>query len=204
MLSILSTRRFARWTALFKTWLKQQLDAIAESIDFGPVEEKIDEVKTAVDEQQLTPIAKIDGNNLIFHYVTLAQMEKMHVDVAGTAAGTIGFVLTKGEENFELRFSDDSPQDFAGNLVVDDSIDIVDYIFELLIVEIIDGYDVQWVRIDGVEANLLEADINWRLADLQQKAANLDNVAKQGTNPNATLSEVQTLIGYTIQEIDGV
>lgn len=48
MLSILSTRRFARWTALFKTWLKQQLDAIAESIDFGPVEEKIDEVENKI------------------------------------------------------------------------------------------------------------------------------------------------------------
>lgn len=128
----------------------------------------------------LMPTVEISGNNLIFHYVTLAQMEKMHVDVAGTAAGTIGFVLTKGEENFELRFSDDSPQDFAGNLVVDDSIDIVDYIFELLIVEIISGYEVQWVRIDGVDANLLEADINWRLADIQ----------KQSGEKYATMSEV--------------
>lgn len=118
---------------------------------------------------QLMPTAEIVDRGVMFHFVTLAQMEKMHIRIEGTDTGTLGFTLTTNEVGFELRFSDDSPQAFAGELVYDDSIDLVDYVFGDLLVEIPTGYNVQWVNIDGVDANLLEADINWRIADIQKR-----------------------------------
>ena len=114
---------------------------------------------------QLTPTAEVVGSNVKFHYVTLDQMTKMHI---ASNAGAIGFTLTKGEYNFELRFSSDSPQEIAGNLIYDDSIDIVDDVFATIIVPL-EGYAVDSVYLDGVDANLLEADINWRLADIQKR-----------------------------------
>jgi hypothetical protein len=36
---------------------------------------------------------------------------------------------------------------------------------------------VLWVSIDGVDENLLEADINWRLADIQKGIGAAQNVA---------------------------
>ena len=119
---------------------------------------------------QLMPTAEIVDRGVMFHFITLAQMEKMHIRIGGTETGTLGFTLTTNEDAFELRFSADSPQAFVGGLVYDDAIDLVDYVFGDLLVEIPTGYDVLWVNIDGVDENLLEADINWRLADIQQKA----------------------------------
>lgn len=119
---------------------------------------------------QLMPTAEVVDRGVMFHFITLAQMEKMHIRIEGTETGTLGFTLTTNNVGFELRFSADSPQAFAGELVYDDSIDIVDYVFGDLLVEIPTGYNVLWVDIDGVDENLLEADINWRLADIQQKA----------------------------------
>ena len=116
---------------------------------------------------KLTPTAEINGSNVLFHFVTLAQMEKMHISVNGIAF--IGFVLTKGEDDFELRFSADSPQEIAGQLILDDSIDIVNDVFESVLVELPASYEVSRVYLDGVDANLLEADINWRLADIQKR-----------------------------------
>lgn len=48
MISILSTRRFARWTRLFKEWLSAKFASI--SIDLTPVEEKIDSL-----DEKITP-----------------------------------------------------------------------------------------------------------------------------------------------------
>ena len=128
-------------------------------------------IKAYIDEEvkQLMPTAEVVAQGVMFHFITLAQMEKMHIRIEGTDTGTLGFTLTKGENNFELRFSADSPQAFAGELVYDDSIDIVDYVFGDLLVQIPTGYEVIFVNIDGVDANMLEADINWRLADLQKR-----------------------------------
>ncbi len=126
---------------------------------------------------QLMPTAEVVERGVMFHFITLAQMEKMHIRIGGTETGTLGFTLTKGEDSFELRFSADSPQAFAGDLVYDDSIDIVDYVFGDLLVEIPTGYNVLWVSIDGVDENLLEADINWRLADIQKGIGAAQNVA---------------------------
>ena len=122
---------------------------------------------------QLMPTAEIVDRGVMFHFVTLAQMEKMHIRIGGTETGTLGFTLTTGEDAFELRFSADSPQAFAGELVYDDAIDLVDYVFGDLLVQIPTGYDVQWVSIDGVDENLLEADINWRLADIQRTTSDV-------------------------------
>ena len=48
MLSILSTRRVALWTRLFKQWLTRKFDSI--SIDLTPVEEKLDGISEQLDE----------------------------------------------------------------------------------------------------------------------------------------------------------
>jgi hypothetical protein len=175
-------------------WFQRQFTAIAASIDFTPVEEKLDEVndnvadvKTAVEKQQLTPTAEINGSNVLFHFVTLAQMEKMHISIT---AGFIGFTLTKGEDDFELRFSADSPQEIAGQLVLDDSIDMVNDVFESVLVELPSSYEVRGVYIDGVDANLLESDINWRLADIQKR------IGEGGEDPNS--KAVAEFFGVTL------
>ena len=64
-MKILSYRRFALWWQLAMGWFQRQFAAIAASIDFTPVEEKLDEVKsdvadvkTAVEHIDFTPLAK--------------------------------------------------------------------------------------------------------------------------------------------------
>jgi hypothetical protein len=47
-MKILSSRRFALWWQLAMDWFQRQFAAIAASIDFTPVEEKLDEVKSDV------------------------------------------------------------------------------------------------------------------------------------------------------------
>lgn len=116
---------------------------------------------------QLTPTAEINGGNVLFHFVTLAQMEKMHIRATGVST-MVNFTLTKGEDDFELRFSADSPQEIAGQLILDDSIDMVDDVFGTITVPL-SGYEVSGIYMDGLDANLLKADINWRLADIQKR-----------------------------------
>lgn len=47
-MKILSYRRFALWWQLAMDWFQRQFSAIAASIDFTPVENKLDEVKSDV------------------------------------------------------------------------------------------------------------------------------------------------------------
>ena len=49
MLLILTKSRVGDFWNLVRKWFKRQFDAVAASIDFTPVEEKLDEVKEAVD-----------------------------------------------------------------------------------------------------------------------------------------------------------
>lgn len=114
---------------------------------------------------KLIPTVEVSGDNLIFHYVTLLQMTMMHVSVSG---GSIGFELTEDEEDFQLRYSQSSPSPLSGEIVYEDSIAIKDYVFGSIQVAM-NGNTATFVTIDGVDANLLEADINWRLADIQKR-----------------------------------
>ena len=64
-MKILSYRRFALWWQLAMDWFQRQFAAIAASIDFTPVEEKLDDVKsdvadvkTAVENIDFTELAK--------------------------------------------------------------------------------------------------------------------------------------------------
>lgn len=47
-MKILSYRRFALWWQLAMDWFQRQFAAISASIDFTPVEEKLDDVKSNV------------------------------------------------------------------------------------------------------------------------------------------------------------
>lgn len=47
-MKILSYRRFSLWWKLAMDWFQRQFAAIAASIDFTPVDEKLDEVKSDV------------------------------------------------------------------------------------------------------------------------------------------------------------
>lgn len=158
---------------------------------------------------KLIPTVEVSGDNLIFHFVTLQQMTMMHVSVSG---GSIGFELIEDEEDFQLRYSQDSPSPLVGEIVYEDSIAIKDYVFGSILVAM-NGNIATYVIIDGVDANLLEADINWRLADIQQKAADLDGVAqeatsqeiltktaKQGANPNATNTAILAAVTTVLDD----
>lgn len=138
--------------------------------------------------EKLQPTAEVVENGVKFHFVTLAQMEKTHISATGVSA--IGFTLTKGENNFELRFSADSPQEIAGQLIFDDSIEIVDDVFGTITIPL-EGYVVRGVYIDGVDANLLEADINWRIADLQKRIESAPVIP-------LTNNQIETIINHVI------
>ena len=63
MISIISTRRFARWTQLFKAWLSDKFSSI--SVDLTPLEEDVADVKSdvadvkdAVENIDLSSVAK--------------------------------------------------------------------------------------------------------------------------------------------------
>lgn len=121
---------------------------------------------------KLTPTVEVNGDQLIFHYVTLLQMTMMHIS---TAAGMIGFELTEDEDDFQLRYSQDSPSPLSGEIVYEDSIAIKDYVFGSIFVAL-NGNIATFVTIDGVDANLLEADINWRLADTRKAIGDLNDI----------------------------
>ena len=58
-MKIVSSRRFALWWQLAMDWFQRQFAAIAASIDFTPVEEKVDEVKSDVADVK-TAVENID------------------------------------------------------------------------------------------------------------------------------------------------
>lgn len=62
-MKIISSRRFALWWQLAMDWFQRQFAAIAASIDFTPVEEKVDEVKSDVAEVK-TAVENIDFSAL--------------------------------------------------------------------------------------------------------------------------------------------
>ncbi len=63
LFSIITTRRFALWWKLAMNWFQRQFAAIAASIDFTPVEEKLDEVKSNVADVK-TSVENIDFSTL--------------------------------------------------------------------------------------------------------------------------------------------
>ena len=62
-MKILSYRRFALWWQLAMDWFQRQFAAIAASIDFTPVEEKLNEVKSDVADVK-TSVENIDFSTL--------------------------------------------------------------------------------------------------------------------------------------------
>jgi len=62
-MKILSYRRFALWWQLAMDWFQRQFAAIAASIDFTPVEEKLDDVKSDVADVK-TAVENIDFSTL--------------------------------------------------------------------------------------------------------------------------------------------
>ena len=62
-MKILSYRRFALWWQLAMDWFQRQFAAIAASIDFTPVENKLDEVKSDVADVK-TSVENIDFSTL--------------------------------------------------------------------------------------------------------------------------------------------
>lgn len=63
LFSIITTRRFALWWQLAMDWFQRQFAAIAASIDFTPVEEKLNEVKSDVADVK-TSVENIDFSTL--------------------------------------------------------------------------------------------------------------------------------------------
>ena len=62
-MKILSYRRFALWWQLAMDWFQRQFAAIAASIDFTPVENKLDEVKSDVADVKVA-VENIDFSTL--------------------------------------------------------------------------------------------------------------------------------------------
>ena len=63
LFSIITTRRFSLWWQLAMDWFQRQFAAIAASIDFTPVEDKLDDVKSDVADVK-TAVKNIDFSTL--------------------------------------------------------------------------------------------------------------------------------------------
>ena len=108
-MKIPSYRRFALWWQLAMDWFQRQFAAIAASIDFTPVEEKLDEVKsdvadvkTAVENIDFSTLAKQGTNSNATNTAILAKFDDITIDTSNLATKAVEQWLGL-EESYEAE-----------------------------------------------------------------------------------------------------
>ena len=179
-MKILSSRRFALWWRLAREWF----------------ESKFSNIKTS------TPYVIMDGSYVIFNYFTPKQMAEVYIWLEG---GNLSFELTKDEEGQYSLHTKCDIQELDGMFIVGGEEFIVNTIVDSFIVDL-KGHKVSEVRIEGIDADLLNADFTWKLAEIDNKIDNIKlpeidttELAKQGENAEATnskiLDAIQDIVG---------
>lgn len=149
-----------------------------------------------------TPYITEDGGNVIFNYFTPKQMAEVYIWLDG---GNLHFELTKDEEGQYSLTTKSDIQELDGMFIVGGEEFIVNTIVDSFIVDL-KGHKVSEVRIEGIDADLLNADFTWKLAEIGNKLDNIKlpeidttELAKQGDNPEATnskiLNAIQDIVG---------
>lgn len=109
-----------------------------------------------------TPYITEDGSYVVFNYFTPKQMAEVYIWLEG---GNLHFELTKDEEGqYSLNTKCDI-QELDGMFIVGGEEFIVNTIVDSFIVDL-KGHKVSEVRIEGIDADLLNADLTWKLAEI--------------------------------------
>lgn len=161
MSTILTTRRFALWWRLAREWF----------------ESKFSNIKTS------TPYITMDGGNVIFNYFTPKQMAEVYMWLDG---GNLHFELTKDEEGQYSLHTKCDIQELDGMFIVGGEEFIVNTIVDSFIVDL-KGHKVSEVRIEGIDADLLNADFTWKLAEIDNKIS--------GTFDDIYAQQLESIIG---------
>jgi hypothetical protein len=112
----------------------------------------------------ITPYITMDGSYVVFNYFTPKQMAEVYIWLEG---GKLWFELTKDEEGQYSLTTKCDIQELDGMFIVGGEEFIVNTIVDSFIVDL-KGYKVSEVRIEGIDADLLNADFTWRLAETRK------------------------------------
>lgn len=112
----------------------------------------------------ITPYITEDGSNVVFNYFTPKQMAEVYMWLDG---GNLHFELTKDEEGQYSLHTKCDIQELDGMFIVGGEEFIVNTIVDSFIVDL-KGHKVSEVRIEGIDADLLNADFTWKLAETRK------------------------------------
>lgn len=167
------------------------------------------EIIQEIDDKAIKPSVTHDGSLLLFNMMSPYQVSKM---VVLSNKGYIRFELTDHGTTSSLSVTSNSPQEVAGTV-------ILSHFNNSLLNSARDTYlscpsDYTFLNVQapdlGFVTNILNEDLTWRIAGLEKdlketKEATqaITGYALQGSGNN-TLTDVYALIGYVVDEIDGV
>lgn len=123
----------------------------------------------------ITPYITEDGGNVVFNYFTPKQMAEVYIWLEG---GNLRFELTTDEEGQYSLTTKCDIQELDGMFLVGGEEFIVNTIIDTLTIDL-KGYKVNEVRIEGIDADLLDADFTWKLAEIGNK---VNGVAQESTS----------------------
>lgn len=109
----------------------------------------------------ITPYITEDGGNVIFNYFTPKQMAEVYIWLEG---GLLNFEIRTDEEGQYSLLTKSDIQELDGMFVMGGEGNYLDTIVDTIPVYL-KGYKVSEVRIEGIDADLLNADFTWRLAE---------------------------------------
>lgn len=133
-----------------------------------------------------TPYITEDGSDVVFNYFTPKQMEEVYIWLEG---GNLSFELTKDEEGQYSLTTKSDIQELDGMFVMGGEEHDLDTIVDTIPVYLKE-HKVSEVRIEGIDADLLDADFTWKLAEIDKK---ISGVAQESTSQEI-LEEVSGII----------
>ena len=140
----------------------------------------------------------MDGGSVVFNYFTPKQMEKVYIWLEG---GNLWFELTKDEEGQYSLTTKCDIQELDGIFVMGGEEHDLDTIVDTIPVYL-NEHKVSEVRIKGIDADLLNADFTWKLAEIGNK---VNGVAKESTSQEI-LTAVQSapVIPLTNDQVEAI
>ena len=106
----------------------------------------------------------MDGSSVVFNYFTPKQMAEVYMWLEG---GNLRFELTKNEEGQYSLTTKSDIQELDGMFVMGGEEHDLDTIVDTIPVYLKE-HKVSEVRIEGIDADLLNADFTWKLADARK------------------------------------
>lgn len=161
MSTILTTRRFALWWRLAREWF----------------ESKFSNIKTS------TPYITEDGSSVVFNYFTPKQMAEVYMWLEG---GLMNFEIRTDEEGQFSLLTKSDIQELDGMFVMGGEGSYLDTIVDTIHVYLKE-HKVSEVRIEGIDADLLNADFTWKLAEIDNKIS--------GTFDDIYAQQLESIIG---------